>query len=262
MLPAIQNPGKQHNHVSIVDNREDKGLQQQQQQDVVTANEVADEVAKKQIPYVHAYQFHGYDPSRDPLLIRKQPILRPLVDFKGLEFHRHWPLEYLSQRLQKEREKELSHFRRLFQLRVNNPYIVTSELEYYKMSSPTKTSQLHGTKQHHHHPHMKLRRPSHHHTREEAEKEKEAARHGLPPKHQYHPHPPRHTNVPVELQAPHVLQQKLKTRYQKYRYLVHLPQHASPPTTSDGSVFSRLATQTPRRCRHFVEDAPPPPPPP
>ncbi|KAJ3030066.1 UNVERIFIED_CONTAM: hypothetical protein HDU68_010198 [Siphonaria sp. JEL0065] len=113
------------------------------------------------------------------------------------------------------------------------------------MSSPSKTSHLHATK---HNQPTKLRRPSHHHTREEAERD--TANHT--PKHKYHPHPPHHKNIPVELQSPHVLQQKLKTRYQKYRYLVHLPQHTNPPTTSDGSVFTRLATH--KQCKHFLEE--------
>ncbi|KAJ3063700.1 hypothetical protein HDU98_000500 [Podochytrium sp. JEL0797] len=130
MLPALPNHDKPHHHVSLHDPPSHHESRTSFTNPETIATEIANEISDKQIPHVHAYQFHGYDPSRDPLLIRKQPILRPLVDFKGLEFHRHWPLEYLSQRLQKEREKELSHFRRLFQLRVNNPYTVTSELEW------------------------------------------------------------------------------------------------------------------------------------
>ncbi|KAJ3026798.1 UNVERIFIED_CONTAM: hypothetical protein HDU68_005029 [Siphonaria sp. JEL0065] len=117
------------------------------------------------------------------------------------------------------------------------------------MSSPSKTSHLHATKQNQP---TKLRRPSHHHTRDEAERDAASHTAGLPPKHKYQPHPPHHKNIPVELQSPHVLQQKLKTRYQKYRYLVHLPQHTNPPTTSDGSVFTRLATH--KQCKHFLEE--------
>ncbi|KAJ3294039.1 hypothetical protein HDU79_011622 [Rhizoclosmatium sp. JEL0117] len=270
MLPAIPT---QERHVSLKDEAPSTEPAKPVQIDQDIATEIANEISQKQIPYVHAYQFHGYDPSRDPLLIRKQPILRPLVDFKGLEFHRHWPLEYLSQRLQKEREKELSHFRKLFQLRVSNPYVGTSELEYYKMSTVTKTRQLH-EHNHHHHQHAlhKIRRPSHHHTREEAAADALSHAPGLPPKQKYHPHPPRHKNIPTDLQSPHILQQKLKTRYQKYRYLLHLPSHpTNPPSTrSDGSVFTRLAQHT--QCKHFVEEVdnarphcihhhqPPPPP--
>ncbi|KAI8853095.1 hypothetical protein BC829DRAFT_413934 [Chytridium lagenaria] len=43
-----------------------------------------------------------YDPSKDRVLLRRVPVLRPLVELRGFEFHRHWPLEVLSQRLQKE----------------------------------------------------------------------------------------------------------------------------------------------------------------
>ncbi|KAI8609592.1 hypothetical protein BC830DRAFT_1233230 [Chytriomyces sp. MP71] len=209
--------------------------------------QVSDHIAKAQIPYTHAYQFHGYDPSKDPLLIRKKPILRPLVDFKGMEFHRHWPLEYLSQRLQKEREKELSHFRRLFQLRVTNPYTAVRELDFYKFDLEKQ----------------KQARKSHN---PDAPKQLHLASESNPGPHHSH-------YVPPELKGgSHILQQKLRTRYQKYRHLVHPPQHTFPhcnysialcPTCSQNGahdstssntedVFTRLATR--QKCKHVEEE--------
>ncbi|KAJ3105065.1 hypothetical protein HDU96_008690 [Phlyctochytrium bullatum] len=90
-----------------------------------------------------------YDPAKDRVLLRRVPVLMPLVEIKGFEFHRHWPLEVLSQRLQKglfnfmlrpssksllpraERDKEMSHIRKLFMLRIQNPYVATEDLRYY-----------------------------------------------------------------------------------------------------------------------------------
>ncbi|RKO94386.1 hypothetical protein BDK51DRAFT_41601 [Blyttiomyces helicus] len=48
-----------------------------------------------------------YDPSSDPHLMQFSPALRPLVDLRALEFHRHWPLEVLSKRLAIGEAREL-----------------------------------------------------------------------------------------------------------------------------------------------------------
>ncbi|KAJ3246963.1 hypothetical protein HDU78_005825 [Chytriomyces hyalinus] len=236
-LPAIQQPARQKRAAA-------------KSPPNPTTEEIADHVSRTQIPYIHAYQFHGYDPSRDPLLIRKQPILRPLVDFQGLEFHRHWPLEYLSQRLQKERDKELSHFKKLFQLRVNNPYTATNELEYYKNEAAKKK-----TRQHKNEPPLPTDIDDH-----------ETSDHTNNPEDtEHHPtHPPKARYIPPELRnGPHVLQQKLRTRYQKYRHLIHPPQHPFPTFSADivtnaphtprsQQVYDRLATKQP--CKHITQE--------
>ncbi|KAJ3086124.1 hypothetical protein HK100_008801 [Physocladia obscura] len=198
------------------------------------SQEIAKAVAEKQIPSIHAYQFHNYDPSKDPLLIRKQPILRPLVDFKSLEFHRNWPLEYLSLRLQKEREKELETFKSLFQLRVNNPYVADCELEL-------RQKQTRG-KQHH------------------FDSDNTVHKHKNKHPHPYHPHPPHHNHPDLENNSSnehHILQQKLVTRYQKYRHLIHPPQHPTNPAPlhPDAAVFSRLAAPISHtNCNHIQSD--------
>ncbi|KAJ3240636.1 hypothetical protein HDU81_003220 [Chytriomyces hyalinus] len=236
-LPAIQQPARQKKAAA-------------RSPPNPTTEDIADHVSRTQIPYIHAYQFHGYDPSRDPLLIRKQPILRPLVDFQGLEFHRHWPLEYLSQRLQKERDKELSHFKKLFQLRVNNPYTATNELEYYKDQAAKKK-----TRKHKNEPPLPTDIDDHE-TNEHANHPADTEKHPT--------NPPKARYIPPELRnGPHVLQQKLRTRYQKYRHLIHPPQHPFPTFSADivtnaphtprsQQVYDRLATKQP--CKHITQE--------
>ncbi|KAJ3096493.1 hypothetical protein HDU97_005852, partial [Phlyctochytrium planicorne] len=93
-----------------------------------------------------------YDPSKDKVLLRRVPVLRPLVELRGFEFHRHWPLEILSQRLQQERDKEMTHLRKLFMLRIQNPYVSTTDLKYYATGTvdvgelKAKTTRLWATK--------------------------------------------------------------------------------------------------------------------
>ncbi|KAJ3293308.1 hypothetical protein HDU76_007070, partial [Blyttiomyces sp. JEL0837] len=87
------------------------------------------------IPRRPLFDADPYDPSKDPALVRRRPILRPLVELRAFEFHRNWPLEILSQRLQIEREREIAHLRRLFLLRIQNPYVTTTDLKYYKMTA-------------------------------------------------------------------------------------------------------------------------------
>ncbi|KAJ3194733.1 hypothetical protein HK101_002014 [Irineochytrium annulatum] len=79
-----------------------------------------------------------YDPSKDRVLLRRVPALRPLVELRGIEFHRHWPLEMLSHRLAMEREDEIVHLRKLFMLRIQNPYVSTTDLKFYQMTTGTE----------------------------------------------------------------------------------------------------------------------------
>ncbi|KAI9324705.1 hypothetical protein DFJ73DRAFT_966165, partial [Zopfochytrium polystomum] len=68
---------------------------------------------------------------------RRQSVKHNWVEVKGIEFEQNWPLELLSKRLQKEREIEVEHLRKLFTLRIQNPYVATTDLKYYKMSTLT-----------------------------------------------------------------------------------------------------------------------------
>lgn len=94
-------------------------------------------VKKPDSPDIESMPYPYHDPSMDPLLVRhrvdRRPLLRPLVDLRAVEFHRHWPLEVLSMRLREERKKEMAHLARLYMLRVANPYVAPEDLKYFGM---------------------------------------------------------------------------------------------------------------------------------
>jgi hypothetical protein len=53
----------------------------------------------------------------------------------GLEFHRHFPLEYISARLQRDRQLEIEQLQRMFLLRIQNPYLgQDNNLKYLHLS--------------------------------------------------------------------------------------------------------------------------------